>query len=1539
MRNFLTLFMAVFFVTMAFSQGAPSTHFNIFVPPNNLTLQRNVALIVTAIYDSTTFHIIDDNMDGDNDDSVDGLLMSGQSYILYIKDNGINDDASGASGGTLKRDGDYFIVNSDKLVFASMSTDSDWQHSFVPSVNKKSVGEKFIIYAPKVSSSLRDLNVFAFEDNTTITVSKISKSVTTQTGYTNVDMNERTVVLQKTINRGQDLIHYFQEGRNIMLTGETYLVESNKGISMQYGALYQNERDGGSFVPSSNGSSTGDLFYFAVPYQSGGEQEIRVVSWDNSNNVVLERYQNGTWVNMKNWSLNRLAPADWVGKQNGNVSYPTVFRVTCTAGKKVSVFEANWMETGAITTSDMASTVSSEAGTDAGKEFLVYMLPPGQQTNVVNPFTGALFGGSFTHFYLHAGNKAANVTIKDAKTNGAVINRTYNVAADRYADAFFSEAEWKSIYNGTGQPTGAERPYVLIESTENISIVSTNFNDNWMMYFGSSLEHSFTQESSSTGAVGIPGDTLIVTSNIVVDGNGMVENTNLEVNIGSGAIPVKCKFKNKTDNTELHGVIDYRNDKTVVKFDDVPDLDPQKDYEIETKVLLSCSHNDGSALAPGTVVIVETIVSGKVDGENQQSVNTQGIQNKSDDLSNLLFTACGTGNMVNNLSDSWNSAWVDVNNDGREDLFVADKNDQKPNQLYLNNGNGNFSAVTSGPLVNTLAHTVSSAWADINNDGLTDVFVVNATGKRSMLYRNTGGGNFIELPESGIDVHPEYFHGASWADFDNDGFVDLIVTNFFETRFHQLYRNKGNFVFEKVENTPITQESERSTSPVIADYNNDGLPDVFIPNGNNRPNSLFKNLGGFQFEKVKSGAIATDADNSVGAAWGDYDNDGYVDLFVTNASGQDDRLYRNNGNGSFSSENTALVCKDKGHGHGASWVDIDNDMDLELMVTNDQGTSLLYINDGEGNFTRKMDELVAADLGNAYGQAWADYNKDGFMDVYVSTHSGDKNKLFCNQGNGNTWISIQLKGTQSNASAIGAKVRLKSGGVWQVREVQTCSGFGSQSSLKLHFGLQSATSIDSMVVYWPSGYIQTITNGLAVNTFVTIAEEAANLLKGVTFNDKNANGVRDNGEENVGNINLKINPTGVNLSSNADGQFRIRLAKGSYSILATNLSHWTAQGARNITFQGNSDSLVVDIPLQSVGSGHDLSLTFATTAWRRGFTNTTSVQVFNLGNVPAYNVSLEMNYPSGAHLIASGTNYTVAGNHTYRWPIDEIPVGGSRTITIIDSIGLEISTGQTLAFSGSVTANGTDLDPLNNNRAEMVEVVGAIDPNDILVFPKGDGPEGYIAPAQELTYTIRFQNQGTYPATYVFIENQLPNELDYSTFEILASSHAYQYKLSADGLLKVSYLNINLPDSVSNEVESHGYLKYRIFPKKDQPGGTRIYNQAGIVFDFEAPVITNTVLNTLKFNGRGRHYQLAVYPNPASERTHIAIDKAFFSFENVPLIQSYRVLDTQGRVVLEQKLVDDFETDIEVSELLPGSYLIQAIDFEGNTYTGFLIKK
>jgi hypothetical protein len=1516
--------------------GAPSTYFNIYLPPNNDAVNRNVALIVTAIYDDTGFTITDDNADGDNDDTVTGTLAAGQSYVLYIKDNGINDDAQYASGGTLKRDGDYFTIQSSNLVFASMSTDSDWQHDFVPSVNKTSLGGKFIIYAPKVSSSNRDLNVFAFEDSTTVTISKISTVPTTNTGYTNIDLEQKVIVKQRTINRGQDIIHFFQDGRDLMETGATYMIEANKSVSVQYGALWGNARDGGGYVPSSNGSSSGDMFYFAVPYQSNGEQEIRVVSWHDNNNVVLERYNNGTWVNVRSWTLDRKKPGDWVGKRNGNATYPTVFRISCSSGKKVSVFECNWMETGSIGTSDMASMVSSEAGTDSGKEFLVYLLPPAKQQNVVNPFTGQFFGGNFTHSYLYAGNQVTNVTIKDAKTNGSVINRSYTIQPNRYVDAFFSEAEWKSIYNGTGNPdTGPDRPYIMIESDQNISVMSANTNDNWMMYFGSSLEKSFSQSGIPSQSIAIPGDTILYVSNLIL-GNQNITSPKVEVIIGSGGIPLSSEL---TIGSQTYtGQITAGNSQTCISFKDLPTINSNNDVNVVTDLVISPSFNDGSTIPDNTVITIESVVTGEVNGQIQQSSISSGIQNKSSDQSNLMFTQCiNSGHLADVTTNSWNAAWLDYNNDGWEDLYVADRDPSKPNLLYSNNGTS-FTRVTTGPLVNTFEKTIAAAWGDFNNDGFVDVFVANATGTKSRLYKNNNG-NFVEVVNSGIDTDPQYFHGAAWFDMDNDSYLDLIVTNFFETQFHQMYRNNGNGTFTRILDNPIVSESNRSTMPALADYNRDGLVDVFIPNGQNKANSLFKNLGNGQFEKITTGPLVTDLGNSVGAAWGDYNNDGFADILVLNASKQANVLYKNLGDGRFQKMSNSLLGEAKADTHSAAWIDHDNDGDLDVFITNDEGVSFYYINNGDETFSRKLGELLTANLGNAMGVAAADYNKDGHVDLFISTHSNEKNALYCNQSNDdNNFINIRLAGVYSNKSAIGAKIKVVAGGVVQHREVLPVQGLGSQNSLRQHFGLGQASIVDTIEVSWPSGYVQRIM-GENVKQFITITEAGGNRISGFAFSDDNNNCIWDTGEAKIENIRFAIEDNATVIASRLDGAYELTVPAGTYSFSALNNDFWEMDCSAEVTAIGTNKAYTLNLPLKKVVNVADLGIGFGITAWRRGFANESLLQYFNQGTNAANNCTLELNYPAGVNLVYASIPWSEQIDNKYIWNIGTIPGGKEFTIQLRDSVTLSVTVGQELAISAQISTATSESDVSNNTYAETMEIVGAIDPNDILVTPKGKGPEGIIPKNQVLKYQIRFQNVGTYYASRVVLENQLSPYLDWSTFKIESVSHeGYQVSLLDNGLLEVRFNNIELPDSTTNEAASHGFFIYTIKPKADLMGGERIENSALISFDYEDPLRTNTVVNTIKYTKRPEiGGDLNISPNPASDVTTIIGDSGTLVSDLV-LIHTVRIINAQGSIVAEISNKDANQISVNVQNLPSGLYTVFGYGHDGKVYQGKLIK-
>lgn len=1525
-------------VLSAFGQSEPSTYFNVFVPPNNDAVKRNVALVITALSDSTHFTITDDSLDGDSDDNVKGMLHAGQSYILYIKDNGINDDALYASGGKLTRDGDYFIIQSDKLVFASMTTDSDWEHDFLPSVNKKTVGQKFYAYAAKVTSSPRDLNVFAYEDSTSVSVYRISGTQTSQTGYTNIDQVNKKLVFNRTLNLGQDIIHLFTDGRDIMETGHTYLIEANKNISVQHGALWGNARDGGAYVPSSNGSGSGELFYFAVPYQQNGEQEIRIVSWDKSNKVELSRYDKGKWTAMKSWTLNELEPADWVGAQDRNATFPTVFRVSCSSGKRVSVMEANWMETGSTTTSDMSTMLSSESGSSSGKRFLAYMLPPGLQNNVVNPFTGKTFGGSMSHFYLFAGNKKTTVTVKDAKTNGKTLSRTYQIDSGRYADAAFSISDWQSIYNGNGRPTGSDRPYVIIEATEHIAVLSTNFNDNWLNHFGSSLPTNISQKTSLSSPVAIPGDSVTLTTQILTDTGKTIKNACLEVKIASGLIPLESKLICSGKTKEI-GNIQTSPDGSKVRFDSIPSIQTKDKYEIETKVIVSSTDNRGRPIPNETVLSLETVVSGTVDNEFQQSYITRGVKNNSANTSKLLYDACQLGNQKPANNDSWNPSWADYDGDGDEDLFIPTKSVKEKNELYRNNGNGTFTKILSHPLVNEMTQNVAAVWADVDNDGRLDVFLVNTALHRSKLFSNEGKGEFSENTKSGIEPHPQYFHGAAFADFDNDGFSDLVITNFFQTHFHKLYRNNGDNTFSAVTNTPVTMESERAMAPILSDYNNDGLVDIFIPNGNDRPNSLFRNLGNFQFEKVRDSVLDADAKNSVGAAWGDYNNDGFQDLLVLNASGQNEDLYRNLGNGSFEKVDSSLIAIQGGDSHGAAWMDANNDGWLDLVITNDQGFSHLYLNNKKGGFARQQLELVSGNLGKAFGVAVGDPDKDGNLDLAVSTHTDGDTRLFCHNGNsGRNWIGFQLQGTASNKQALGARIAIYANGSWQYRQHLPVSGFGSQNTQLVHFGLESAKKVDSVVVFWPSGFVQQV-GKFKTGCYNPVLEEDGKIVTGMVYHDTNNNSRHDSGEAKLSNIRLAFNQGSINLASDDSGAFRFRTGE-EVITLALLQSHWKVDASMSKhSFDPKSDSLHLEIPLQAVNPGYDLSIAYINTPWRRGFENESVLRVENLGTEDAKKVFIELHMPKETYVNGASMKYDNPSGKEFRWEIGTLKAGEVVQILVADSTGLKAKIGQLLTVSAFAYASGKDLDPMNDSMAAEVEIVGAIDPNDILVSPRGDGPLGYIHKEQWLTYTIRFENIGTYKATYVFLNNQLPAGLDPASFEVVSSSHPYTYQIAENGLLRVSYRNIDLPAAVDDSVGAHGYFMYKIKPRETISGGTQIANLATIQFDFEEPITTNTVINTIKKTGSNEVQNLKLFPNPSGEWVYAVVDEAYYTVTAPRTIAWWTVLTTNGESILEGRGNAEPIVRIDLSSLSAGNYIVRVADDTGKTYAGRLIKR
>ena len=1528
MRNFILCTSYLVISLKCLATGGVSTYFNIFVPPNNDPVQNNVCLVVTAVHDSTFFNIEDRAEDGDSDDSVSGMLMAGQSYILYIRDNGVNDDSHNSGAGIQAHDGDHFIITSDKGVIAYQATDNDWQHDWVPSVSNQTLGEKFIIYCSGSASTNKDVNLFAFTDSTTITIRKISNVLTQTTGYTNVDMYSNNIVLSRNLNVGEDLIYQSTDGHGILEEGGTYVIESNQPISVQYGALEQRERDGGGYVTSSNGSSTGELFYFTVPYQASKEQEIRIVSWDDTNNVLLERYYNGMWISMNSWTLNDMETAEWVG-EDYNATYDNVFRATCSSNKRVSILECNWLETsnGSAGSYDMATMLSSEDGTTTGTKFLAYMAPPGKQTNVVDPFTSSVFGERITHLYIFA-KDSSTVTVKDTYTNGTDFFETYTIGNDGYVDCNLTQNEWESIYNGNGNPnSGPERPYLIVQSTNPVAVMNTNFCDDWMMYFGSSEQASFSLQNATSNA-SQSGDTVTIVNKINFVSSNFLENPEVDIIIKSGAIPVEGTLKNITDNTTETGTIAANNHYSRITLESSVNLDPNKEYEITTRYIPNDEYNDGTPMED--TVLLSTEVSLRTtnsNGSTKQSTQTEVTKIFVEDFTlespTPLFEEVVT-ETITEVNNAWTGTWVDYDGDNDQDLILPLYGTNNGSIIYRNDG-GTFTKITSGVLYESNVSGLAITCADIDNDGDRDCFICSNAGASNQLLMNDGSGVFSENSLDPSASSNGYHHGACFADYDNDGYVDIFLSDFMPTKYNELYRNvEGSF--ELVENNDVANSLGRSIGSTWADCDNDGDQDLFVPNGNLDDNLFFRNDGSGELVKETNTVITTDAANCVASCWGDYDNDGDLDLFVSNAGNAANFLYNNDGSGTFTRITEGPAVTDVGNSHGCSWVDYDNDGDLDLYVSNDQK---LYDNDGNGNFTSNTLEIITQTNDGAYGHSWADYDNDGDLDLFVATHSSNESKFYKNLGNDNHWFECKLVGTNSNKSAIGARVKIKSNGSWQIREVNSQSGFGGQNSLIQHFGLGSQTSIDSLIIQWPSGYVQTMTS-INADQLLSIQEDDAALISGYAFNDVNGNCSLDIGEEGIANCEVILTPGGLKTWTNSQGYYSMRVPIGVYSITQNTPTYWDESSCftniSNLLITSVNDILPNNnISMEPQLVGVDLSIDASHTALRKGFQNQMIVSYNNEGTESYEDtINVAVTFPTEVIPLTADPAWDYQLGTTYYWTVFGLSLSEQSTIHITDSSSIASIVGDSLNFTASISEFSSELDNSDNTVTFNEEVKGAIDPNDLLVTPIGEGSQHFINQSQRLKFRIRFQNVGNYPAQFVNISNLIDEYLDMNTLRIEATSHEASFEVNKREL-SWFFADINLPDSSTNEALSHGFVEYSILPDEASFNGYVINNQASIIFDYEAAIVTNRTFHTVLSTAENSNISVIPIPNPST-------GDLFLHFTENLEVNAVDVYGLNGKLIEKGSFEKGkLGVHLKLKKQLLGMYIIRVYFIDGTT--------
>ncbi len=492
--------------------------------------------------------------------------------------------------------------------------------------------------------------------------------------------------------------------------------------------------------------------------------------------------------------------------------------------------------------------------------------------------------------------------------------------------------------------------------------------------------------------------------------------------------------------------------------------------------------------------------------------------------------------------------WFDYNNDGYPDLYLVNGSTlealqgKKPrpvtNHLYRNNRNGTFTDVTEA------AHVPGADWgfgcvaADYDNDGKTDLLLTNFG--PNILYHNNGDGTFTDVAaHAGITGGNIWHTGAAFGDYDNDGYIDLYVAGYLDfniknpelktcdyrgVKVHACgplgYRGAPDALYHNNRDGTFTEVTEKAHvadrnlyfgfTVIFDDFDDDGLPDIFVGNDSN-PNYLYRNKGDGTFEEIGvSSGVAYNSDgkemSSMGIAAGDYDNDGRTDLYVTTFSNDNYVLYHNDGKGTFSDLSFQSGIGERTIpylGWATFFLDYDNDGWKDLFNANghvypEMGERSkesyreplqLFRNLHNGKFTEVSEAagLRALPLKSARGGAYCDYDNDGDLDILVSNIDDTPQLLENEGGNANHWLELKLVGTKSNRDAIGAKVKLTAGDLVQYDRVRAGGSYISGNDLRLHFGLANHATADSLEITWPSGTKQRL-NAVKSDQILTIRE-------------------------------------------------------------------------------------------------------------------------------------------------------------------------------------------------------------------------------------------------------------------------------------------------------------------------------------------------------------------------------------------------------------------------------------------------------------------
>ena len=443
-------------------------------------------------------------------------------------------------------------------------------------------------------------------------------------------------------------------------------------------------------------------------------------------------------------------------------------------------------------------------------------------------------------------------------------------------------------------------------------------------------------------------------------------------------------------------------------------------------------------------------------------------------------------------------SFADFDNDGWDDITYASENGV--DLYFFKNTNGVFNLVTFNGISNT-SKAKQVIWVDYDNDGDKDFFVTAIEGKNTF-YSNDGEMNFTDISSTiGIFQTDLFTYGASFGDIDNDGDLDLFISNRSPEDHNYLYRNDSGIYVDITGTSGISLEGQLSFCSIFFDYDKDGLQDIYVSNDKEENiNRLYKNLGDGVFQDVSVSSNAGVDVSAMSTTLGDFNNDGWFDIYITNtpfsqvSSIQGNVLLKNNGDGTFTNVATETGTSFDSVGWGSVFLDADNDGLLDIYVSSSENgngsliSSAFYHQQDDETFIIPQDIGFNTDLRESYTNAIGDINNDGKPEIVVGNDTENNFLWQNNTSNENNWLKVKLEGVISNKDGIGNTIEISVDGQSQYRYTLAGEGYLSQNSFYEFFGTGLSNLIDFIKVTWTATGVTETFNNIEVNQSITIKE-------------------------------------------------------------------------------------------------------------------------------------------------------------------------------------------------------------------------------------------------------------------------------------------------------------------------------------------------------------------------------------------------------------------------------------------------------------------